>query len=84
MGLPKLKTKLSVEDLLAPLDTSSDALQSLKRSAKILARTSDKDQPLPVPLPRRAQDRIDRNAAYDQTKEEVDKWQSTMKRIREV
>jgi len=27
---------------------------------------------------------LDRQAAYEQTKEEVDKWTETMKRIREV
>ncbi len=32
----------------------------------------------------RAQERLDREAAYEKTKEEVDKWSATMKRIQEV
>ena len=39
---------------------------------------------LAAPLPQRTQERIDREAAYEQTKTEVDKWSATMKRIKEV
>jgi U3 small nucleolar RNA-associated protein 14 len=39
---------------------------------------------LSAPLPQRAQERLDREAAYEQTKQEVDKWSDTMKQIREV
>lgn len=37
-----------------------------------------------APLPQRTQERVEREAAYEQTKEEVDKWKETMKRIREA
>jgi U3 small nucleolar RNA-associated protein 14 len=46
--------------------------------------SSAKSAPLSAPLPLRTQDRLDRQAAYEQTKEEVQKWEPTMKRIREV
>ncbi|KAH8094740.1 Utp14-domain-containing protein [Cristinia sonorae] len=78
-------TKLNLDDLLAPLASTSASsdLQSLKKSAKILTSTS-KTKTLSAPLPTRTQERLDREAAYEQTKEEVDKWNATMKRIKEA
>ncbi|KAF9461892.1 Utp14 protein-domain-containing protein [Collybia nuda] len=77
-------SKLNLDDLLAPLSSQSTALQSLKKSTKALAPSSSKTKTLSAPLPQRAQERLDREAAYEQTKEEVDKWSGTMKRIREA
>ncbi|KAG5724388.1 hypothetical protein E4T56_gene16087 [Termitomyces sp. T112] len=77
-------TKLNLEDLLAPLESQSSMLQSLKQSTKALASTSSKVKTLSAPLPQRAQERLDREAAYEQTKEEINKWSDTMKRIREA
>lgn len=81
-------TKLNLDDLLAPLastsTTTSSTLQSLKKSVKVLASQSSKAQTLSAPLPQRTQDRLDREAAYEQTTEEIDKWSATMKRIKEV
>ena len=77
-------SKLNLDDLLAPLASSSASLQSLKKSAKVLASSSSKTKTLSAPLPQRAQDRLDREAAYEQTKEEIDKWSATIKRIKEV
>ncbi|WFD31852.1 hypothetical protein MSPP1_002892 [Malassezia sp. CBS 17886] len=37
-----------------------------------------------APLPRIAQDRLDRQAAYKQTREEVEGWKATIKRLREA
>ncbi|KAF8814462.1 small-subunit processome [Phlegmacium glaucopus] len=77
--------KLNIDDLLAPLASQSSALQSLKSSAKVLASSSSsKAKTLSAPLPQRIQERLDRQAAYENTKEEVDKWSETMKRIREA
>lgn len=73
--------KLELDDLLAPLAGQSSNLVSLKKSAKVLASSSKK---LSAPLPQRTADRLNREAAYEQTKEEVDKWKATMQRIREV
>ncbi|KAF5332696.1 hypothetical protein D9611_005277 [Ephemerocybe angulata] len=75
-------SKLNLDDLLAPLATQSSSLQTLKKSTKILG--SSKTKALSAPLPQRAQERLDREAAYEQTKEEVDKWSGTMKKIREA
>ncbi|KAG8685948.1 hypothetical protein FRC08_012830, partial [Ceratobasidium sp. 394] len=66
---------LTLTDLLAPtpqLTKSTKALQSTTKSA------------LSAPLAQRTQDRLDREAAYAATKEEIHKWTPTMKRIREA
>lgn len=76
--------KLNLDDLLAPLASHSSVLQSLKTSAKVLASSSSKAKTLSAPLPQRTQERLDRQAAYEKTKEEVEKWSETMKHIREV
>lgn len=76
--------KLRIDDLLAPLVGQSSNLQSLKKSAKILTSQSGPSKTLAAPLPQRTAERLDREAAYEQTKEEVDKWKATMQRIKEV
>jgi len=78
-----LGQQLRLDDLLAPLSSRSSAALFLKDSIKVLdSRT--RGAPLPAPLPQRAQDRLDREAAYEQTKTEVDKWNETMRQIKEV
>jgi len=72
---------LKLDDLLAPL--SAATASDLKASTKAL-KASGKAGPLSAPLPTRTQDRIDRVAAYEQTKQEVDKWKITMKQIKQV
>lgn len=57
-------------------------MDSLKKSTKFLK--SSKNKALSAPLPQRTQDRLDREAAYEETKREVDKWHATMKQIKEV
>ncbi|KAF9225148.1 small-subunit processome [Gyrodon lividus] len=74
---------LKLDDLLAPLAASS-TLAALKKSTKPLTSSNAKTKTLAAPLPQRTQDRLDREAAYEQTKEEVDKWSATMKRIKEA
>ncbi|KAF8131451.1 Utp14-domain-containing protein [Boletus edulis] len=74
---------LKLDDLLAPL-ASSDSLAALKKSTRPLTSFSSKTKTLSAPLPQRAQERLDREAAYEKTKEEVDKWSATMKRIKEA
>ncbi|KIK56858.1 hypothetical protein GYMLUDRAFT_99016 [Collybiopsis luxurians FD-317 M1] len=81
---------LSLNDLLAPLGQTSSLDKSVKalQSASVADGSSSgkkkKPQTLPVPLPQRTQERVDRQAAYEQTKAEVDKWSATMKRISEA
>ncbi|KAH9082258.1 Utp14-domain-containing protein [Lactarius deliciosus] len=76
--------QLRLNDLLAPLATHSSAVLSLKKSVKILDSSRARGVPLPAPLPQRTQERLDREAAYEQTKAEIDKWTDTMKQIKEA
>ncbi|KAI0059414.1 Utp14-domain-containing protein [Artomyces pyxidatus] len=76
--------KLRLDDLLAPLASQSSNVLSLKKSAKALTSARTGGAPLAAPLPQRTQERLDREAAYEQTKEELDKWKDTMKQIREA
>ncbi|TFY71054.1 hypothetical protein EVG20_g1958 [Dentipellis fragilis] len=75
--------RLNLDDLLDPLTSQSSNMLSLKKSAKAL-KSSKTGTTLSAPLPLRTQDRLDREAAYEQTKHEVDKWKDTMKRIKEA
>ena len=76
--------QLRLDDLLAPLASHSAAGLSIKETVKILDSSRTRGAPLSAPLPQRTQDRLDREAAYEQTKTEVDKWNETMKQIKEV
>jgi U3 small nucleolar RNA-associated protein 14 len=79
-----LGQQLRLDDLIAPLSSQSSAVLSLKKSVKILDASRTRGIPLSAPLPQRTQDRLDREAAYEQTKTEVDKWKETMQQIKEV
>ncbi|KAI0673820.1 Utp14 protein-domain-containing protein [Trametes maxima] len=83
-AVPSGEGKLDFDDLLAPLEGRSSNLLSLKKSAKVLSSTSGKIKTLSAPLPQRTAEKLDREAAYEQTKEEVDKWKATMQRIKEA
>ncbi|KAF9504919.1 hypothetical protein BS47DRAFT_1386112 [Hydnum rufescens UP504] len=76
--------KITLDNLLKPSSASGNnaSLGSLEKSAKLLSST--KNQPLSAPLHQRQQDRVDREAAYEATKDEVQKWAPTMKRIKEA
>ena len=76
--------QLRLDDLLAPLASHSTAGLTLKNTVKILDSSRTRGAPLSAPLPQRTQDRLDREAEYEQTKTEVDKWNETMKQIKEV
>ncbi|KAK1223331.1 hypothetical protein PQX77_013808 [Marasmius sp. AFHP31] len=81
---------LTLTDLLAPLSNSGTTTPSFEKSLKALHSSSSKGKgkktthTLSAPLPQRAQERIDREAAYEQTKTEVQKWSAAMKRIQEA
>ncbi|EIN14320.1 Utp14-domain-containing protein [Punctularia strigosozonata HHB-11173 SS5] len=65
----RISSKLHLDDLLAPLASKTSTLQSLKKSAKTL---SSKGGALAAPLPQRTQEKLDREAAYEQTREEAE------------
>ncbi|GAA6047448.1 hypothetical protein JCM3770_001310 [Rhodotorula araucariae] len=88
--------KVDLDDLLSSFtDSKNPRLAGLKKSLKPLAPTSSSSTkvttanshlkaagPLAAPLPGRLQDKVDREAAYDQTKEETDKWNETVRRMK--
>lgn len=81
---PSESQKLALEDLL-PTVTNPD----IKKSLKLLAgtdkhKTTGVPGKLAVPLAKRQQDRIDRAAAYEQTKETLKRWTATIKHNREA
>ncbi len=76
------KAKLTLEDLGLP----SIRDPFVKKSLKLLASGSKGDSPgkgisrkLEVPLAKRQQDRLDRSAAYEKTRETLDRWTDTVK-----
>lgn len=71
--------KLTLEDLGLP--TISDP--NIKKSLKLLeSDTKRVPGKLEVPLAKRQQDRLDRSAAYDKSKETLDRWTDTVKHNR--
>lgn len=78
------KTKLTMEDLGLPGVRDPH----IKKSMKFLESESDGrakngvSKKLEVPLARRQQDRLDRRAAYEKTKETLDRWTDTVKHNR--
>ncbi|WPH00363.1 Hypothetical protein R9X50_00319000 [Acrodontium crateriforme] len=72
---PVQESALSIDDLLADLDPSarskfSAALKTKKKSAKPTT--------LSAPLPKRQQDRINREIASEKAKEQLDRWRDTV------
>jgi U3 small nucleolar RNA-associated protein 14 len=75
------KTKLTLEDLGLP--SISDP--HVKKSLKFLdSEATGKKVParLEVPLAKRQQDRLDRSAAYEKSKDTLDRWTDTVKHNR--
>ncbi|KAJ5934287.1 hypothetical protein N7466_003834 [Penicillium verhagenii] len=81
-GLTSSK-KLTVADLL-PSITDSRLKSSLKHVEATAAQTSKSGIPgkLDAPLAKRQQDKIDRAAAYEKSKETLDRWIDTVKHNR--
>ncbi|KAK4049460.1 hypothetical protein OIO90_005411 [Microbotryomycetes sp. JL221] len=90
--------KVNLDDLLGSFADSKDPkLASLRKSLKPLASSSTSTLnaapssskahlksagPLAAPLPARLQDKIDREAAYEQTKQQVDGWNETVRKMK--
>ena len=66
---------LSVDDLLADLDPAARKQFSAALKTK---RKSERPTTLPAPLPKRRQDRIDRQIASKKAKEQLNRWRDTV------
>lgn len=76
-GIPTGGAKLSLAEMLGGAVDNSGANLISKDLADELAALS-------VPLPKRIQERNDRKVAYEITKEEVSKWEETVRAIRDA
>jgi U3 small nucleolar RNA-associated protein 14 len=73
-----------MNDILASLTDPS--LQSFRKSLATQQTSKSKSvgQKLSAPLARPLQEKLERQAAYEETKTEITKWQATVKANREV
>jgi len=78
------KTKLTLEDLGLPAINDPHIKKSLKFLETNPKGSSKKKvaERLEVPLAKRQQDRLDRSAAYEKSKETLDRWTDTVKHNR--
>lgn len=77
------KTKLTLEDLGLPAIRDPHMKKSLKfLDPKEEGKRKGIPKKLDVPLAKRQQDRLDRSAAYDKSKETLDRWTDTVKHNR--
>lgn len=72
-SVPTGGAKLSLAEMMAAADPSD---------APLIDREEDEAKPLPVPLPRRIQERNERKVAYEMTKEDAKKWEDSVRAIR--
>jgi U3 small nucleolar RNA-associated protein 14 len=78
------KTKLTLEDLGLPAISDPHIKKSLKfleTNPKVSSKKKVAER-LAVPLAKRQQDRLDRSAAYEKSKETLDRWTDTVKHNR--
>ncbi|RPA85818.1 Utp14-domain-containing protein [Ascobolus immersus RN42] len=76
--------KITLDDLLPTVNTADP---TIKKSLKLLsedAKKGGKLGKLAAPLAKRQQDRLDRSAAYKETKKTLDRWKDTVKENREA
>ena len=84
MQTPETSNELAMSDILASLTDPS--LQSFRKSLAVQQSSKSKSigQKLDVPLARPIKERLERQAAYEETKNEVSKWQPIVKANREA
>ncbi|XP_010259528.1 PREDICTED: uncharacterized protein C57A7.06 [Nelumbo nucifera] len=71
---------ISIQDLLEPLHGKPGYSKLRKRVQQL----EKKSMPLQAPLPKVDREKLDRKAAYEQSKKEITKWEPLVKRNREA
>lgn len=73
--------ELRLSDLMAAAAAgpASAAVPSIRSARKLLERMEKQAAPLAVPLPRTVAERVERQAGYEDTKQDVTKWQPIVK-----
>ncbi|TPX70881.1 hypothetical protein SpCBS45565_g01475 [Spizellomyces sp. 'palustris'] len=78
------RQKIGLEDLMGSLGDEA-GFSTLKKQLAVLEKsTSKQTATIAAPLPKRIQDRYDRQAAYEESKKEVSKWAPLVKKNREA
>nr|CAG8493811.1 5403_t:CDS:10 [Entrophospora candida]CAG8553343.1 6851_t:CDS:10 [Entrophospora candida] len=78
------KKKIELQDLLGAIQEET-GFSGLKQKLASLESGGNKGtykDPLPPPLPKRLKDRLNRQAAYEETKKEISKWEPIVKQNR--
>ena len=76
--LPTGGNKLSLSEMMAAVDSS------VSNEAFLIDKDAEKSKALATPLPKRIQERHERKAAYEITKEEVSKWEDAVQSNRQA
>ncbi|CAA2933703.1 U3 small nucleolar RNA-associated protein 14 homolog A [Olea europaea subsp. europaea] len=71
--------RISIHDLLDPLRGKS----GFGKLRKNFHRIENKSMPIHTPIPKPDQERLERKAAYEQSKKDITKWEPLVKRNRE-
>lgn len=79
-NLPTKGNKLSLTDMMSGIETNDAILLNTANDGA----ESSASATLTAPLPKRIQERHDRKVAYEITKEEVSKWEDTVKQNRQA
>lgn len=72
--------RISIHDLLDPLQGKS----GFSKLRKNFHRIENKSMPIHTPIPKPDQERLERKAAYEQSKKDITKWEPLVKRNREA
>merc|ERR1712072_908373 len=75
------KDKVSLQDLVSVLDSSSKSVSKVKKKLK---KMENKTKPLEKPMEKVHRERVERSVAYDETATDVGKWQGTVQKNREA
>ncbi|XP_073275995.1 uncharacterized protein [Primulina huaijiensis] len=74
------KGLISIQDLVEPLH----GMSGFSKLRKDLRRMEKKSAPIIAPLPKADQERLERKAAYEQSKKDITKWDPLVKKNREA
>lgn len=74
------KGLISIQDLVEPLHGKS----GFSKLRKDLRRMENKSAPIIAPFPKADQERLERKAAYEQSKKDITKWDPLVKKNREA
>lgn len=83
-NVPAGNNKLSLNDMIAAVDLSISKDAILIEEPEIDDDGTEKSRAMAVPLPTRIQQRHDREAAYEMTKEELKKWNEPIRENRDA